>query len=276
MSTKFITMKKLFSIILIAVTLFSCSSDNDTQPVVTPKKLQKIVFYRDSANERQWNISNGLLTSITLADGSLSEEFIYDAENRVISDKKYSGGVLTETTTITYTSDNIIQSINGLHYNYDAATKTYIYSYGSNFTINCKVNEDRLAVDFVRAGFNPSEYHMTYSNGNMLSFRKVNNGVTDELKNFHFTGSTTEDSSVYNAILAVAQVKSLTDPNFFVDGQASRTIGDGFDKGPTDPYFYNYGQIIDMQGKLLEVGIEVSDNNNNPVSWYPFADYYFE
>lgn len=269
-------MKQLFSILLIAVTLLSCSSDNDTQPVVTPTKLQKIVFYRDSASERHWNINNGLLTSITLADGSLAEEFIYDTENRVIADKKYSGGVLTETTTITYTSDNIIQSINGLHYNYDAATQTYTYSYGSNFTIICKVNEDRLAVDFVREGFNPSEYHMAYSNGNMLSFRKVNNGGTDELKNFHISGTSSTGTQFYNAILAVARVKSLTDPNFFADGQASKAIADGYDKGPTDPYDYSYGQLSNIDGKILEVTVSVLDSNGALVSAYPFTDYYLE
>lgn len=276
MTTKFITMKKIFSIILIAVTLFSCSSDNDNDTVATPKKLRKIVFYRDSADERQWNISNGLLTSISNADGSLAEEFVYDTNKRVVADKIYTDGVITETTTITYDTDGIVQSINGLHYNYDTATSTYIYSYGSNFTINCKVNEDRLAVDFVRAGFKPSEYHMTFADGNMTSFRKVNNGGTDVLKNFHFNAGVPGRNDVYKAVLAVARVKSLTDPNFFVDCQASKKSPDSFDKGASDPYSYNYGQIPNMDGTLLQVGIEVLDNNNNPVSWYPFADYYFE
>lgn len=269
-------MKKLFSIILIAATLISCSSDNDSTPIITPKKLHKIVYYRDSANERQWNINNGLLTSITTSDGTLVEEYIYDAEKRVIAEKKYTGGVLTETNTISYNSDNIIESINGLHYNYDAATKTYIYSYGSNFTINCKVNEDKLAVDFLRAGFNPSEYHMTYANGNMISFRQVNNAGTDVLKNFHYTSNTKQDNRLYNAILAVAQVKSLTDPNFFVDGQVSKAIGDGFDKGPAVPYYFSYGQTPNTDETILQIGIEVLDSNNNPVTWYSFADYYYE
>lgn len=275
-STKLTTMNKLFSIILIAVTLFSCSSD-DKETVIIPKTLQKIVFYRDSPNQRQWNISNGLLISITLADGTLAEEFIYDTNKRVIAEKKYTGGVLTETNTIAYTSDNIIESINGLHYNFDAATQTYIYSYGSNFTIHCKVNEDKLAVDFVRSGFKASEYHMTYANGNMTSFRKVNNVGSDVIKNFHFTtGMISEGGSFYNAVLSVAQVKSLTDPNFFVDCQVSKVDPDGFDNGVTDPYYYNYGAIPNMDGTLLQVGVEVLDSNNNPVSWYSFADYYYE
>lgn len=267
-------MKKLFSIILIAVTLFSCSNDDNN--VVPPTVLQKVVFYKNSPNERHWNISNNLLSTITLPDGTIVEQFVYDSQNRVISDIKYANSVITETNTITYNADNTIKTINNLPYTYDAATKTYAYSYGSNFTINCQVNSDFLVENFVRTGTNAGEYHMTYANGDMTSFEKSTNGTSDIIKNFHFYPDGTSTNRIYTAVLAVARVKSLTDPNFFIDGQASFELANGFDKGTTDPYYYNYGELPDMDGKLYQIGIEVLDSSNNFVDFYSFAEYHYQ
>lgn len=263
-------MKKLLVLFVLATTLFSCSSDDNTP---TNLVLQKVVFYNNSPNERQWNISNGLLTNITLADGTVVEEFIYDNFNRVVQDIKYSNGLVTETHAITYDDQDIIQSIDALPYTYNPSTKTYAYSYGSNFTILCKVNDDRLAVDFIRTGFMPSEYHMTYAEGDMTSYKKVMNGSTDMVKNFHFDAAF-GSNPIYHAVLAVARVKTLTDPGFFVDCQASKNMANGFDGGSGVPYYFNYGIVPDA--RLMQVGIEVLDANNNAVDFYSFADYHYE
>lgn len=116
---------------------------------------------------------------------------------------------------------------------------------------------------------------MTYSNGNMTSFEKVNNNATDLVKNFRFDAMLGENP-IYNSVLAVARVKSLTDPSFFFDSQASKDMANGYDKGTTDPFFYNYGTIPDVESKHLQVGIEVLDSNNNFVEFYSFADYYYQ
>ena len=265
-------MKKLILLFVIATTLFSCSSNEDNIPN-SDLTLQKVVFYRNSVNERHWNITNDLLTTITLSDGTVVEEFTYDDLNRVIKDTKYANGVVSEINTIIYNTDSTIASIDGLPYTYNASTRTYLYSYGSNFTINCKVNEDMLAVDFVRTGFDPGEYHMTYADGDMTSFKKVTNGSTDLLKNFHFAVGF-GDNPIYNAVLAVAKVKSLTDPSFFIDSQASQNMADGFDKGASDTFYYNYGWI--PSHNLDEIGVEVLDSNNNPIEFYSFADYHYQ
>jgi len=262
-------MKKILFLFVLAATLLSCSSSSD-ESNNSPKVLQKVVFYRNTPEEKQWNITNGLLTHITLADGTITEEFVYDNLNRVIRDIKYANGTISESHTITYNSNGTISSIDNLPYFYNAATKTYLYSYGSNFTINCEVNDDMLAVNFTRTGFNPSEYHMSYSNGNMTSFEKSgNNGI---VKNFHFDAAF-GNNPIYNAVLAIARVKSLLDPAFFIDCQASKDMANGFDKGSADPLYYNYGMLPDS--KLVQIGIEVLDNNNF-VSSYSFADYYYQ
>lgn len=262
-------MKNIILTLLLTFTLFSCSNDDKNN--TTSKVLEKVVFYRDSENERQWNFSNNLLQNITLADGSLAEEFIYDSKNRVIKDIKYNNGI-AQIDVITYNLDNTISTINNLPYSFNAATKTYTYSYGSNFTINCEVNSDMLAVNFTRTGTNAGVFHLTYSNGNMTSFEKVTNNTTEVLKNFNFE-TTLMNNPIATAILAVARVKSLTDPNFFIDSPTSKEVPTGFDKGSSDPNYYNYGAI--PEEKLYQVGIEVLDSNNNPVTFYSFADYYF-
>ena len=262
--------KKIIFLFVLVTTLFSCSNEDNSNPT---EVLQKVVFYRDSPNQRQWNISNNLLTNITLADGTVAEEFIYDSQNRLIRDIKYSNGSITETDIITYNTNNTINTINGLSYSYNAATTTYTYSYGSSFTINCQVNSDFLVENFVRTGTDAIEYHMTYTNGNMLSFEKSTSGTTDVIKNFHFDG-TYGTNPLYSAVISVAKVKSLTDPSFFIDCQISENMANGFDKGTTDPYYYNYGLVF--SDRFYQYGVEILDDSNNYIGYYTFASYYFQ
>ena len=145
--------------------LLSCGFDDNSS---TSKVLQRIVFYRDSPNARQWNFSNNLLTSITLPDGSLAEEFIYDNQKRVIRDVKYTDGNIAETNNILYNPNGTIKSINGLEYDFDTATQTY--SHSGTFSMSCQVNPDFLAINYTRTGTDTKDYHMPYANGNMISF----------------------------------------------------------------------------------------------------------
>ena len=270
-------MKKIILFLILAITLTSCSSDSTVVPAQT---LQKVVFYSNSPNQRQWNISNDLLRNITLADGTVVEEFIYDSQNRLASDIKYTGGLVSDTTTITYNADNTIQTINGLPYAYNSSTRTYTYSYGSSFTISCQVNSGFLVENFIRTGTNAGEYHMTYSNGDMTSFKKIISGSTEIIKNFHFDELYT--NPLHNAILAVARIKSLTDPSFFIDSLASTRIAGGYDRGTSDPYYYSYGYSSSTTTnpthsiKDFSIGIEVLDSSNNAVDVYSFADYYYQ
>jgi hypothetical protein len=273
-------MKKIFFFLVIAC-FFSCSNDNSSQ--TTPSDiLQKVVFYYNSPNESHWNINNGVLSNITLPDGTIIEEFSYDNQNRLISDSKYAGGITSETTTITYNADNTIQSINGLPYTYNAATKTYTSTYDSSFSISCQVNSDFLVENFVRNGTNAGEYHLAYTNGNMLTFEKINSDSSNTIKNFHFDDTSYGLNPLYNAVIAVARVKSLTDPYFFIDGVASKRIAAGFDKGMADPYYYHYGLASSTSNtpnhndKDFSIGVDVLNSSNNSINFYAFAEYYYQ
>lgn len=272
-------MKKIIFLFILPTLLFSCSDNDDA--IVSSSALQKVVFYKNSPNEKQWNISDDLLRNITLANGTVVEEFIYDNQNRVISDIKYIGGSVSETTTITYNADNTIQTINGLPYSYNSSSRTYTYSSGSGFAISCQVNSDFLVENFVRTGTNAGEYHMIYFSGNMTSFEKINSGSTEIIKNFNYDESF-GNNPLHNTVLAVARIKSLTDPDFFIDNVASTRIAGGFDRGTTDPYYYHYGYSSSItnnpthNAKDFSIGTEVLDSSMNPVDFYHFADYIYQ
>lgn len=266
-------MKKLYFLFIAVIALTSCSTDNSNNDPVAPT-IDKVIFYRNSPNARQWNFNNdNLLNDITLADGSLAEKFFYDSEGRVTRDVIYTDGVVTDSYDITYNTDDTINSINGLEYNYDAATRTYSYTYSGSFSLVCKVNADLLAVDYSRTDTNTQDYHFVYANGNMTSFEKSVNGTTAAVKNFRFT-TPFGANPIANGILAVARVKSLLDPEFLTDSQVSETIPLGYDCGATDPYFYSYGFV--PGDNYLSVGIEVLDSNNNDVTFIQYAEYYYQ
>ncbi len=114
---------------------------------------------------------------------------------------------------------------------------------------------------------------MTYANGNMLSFEKATSGTTDVIKNFHFDGLYGVNP-LHNAVIAVAKVKSLTDPGFFIESQVSANLANGFDKGSADPNYYNYGCVF--TDRYYQYGVEILDVSNNSIGYYTFATYYFE
>ena len=262
-------MQKIIILFVVATTLFSCSSDDNNANAGSV--IEKVTFYRNSLNERQWHIENGLLTNITLSDGTIAEEFTYDSQNRVVKDVKYANGSVTESSIVAYNSNNTIKSINGSDYTFSNETSTYSHLDAGAFSIACQVNTQMLAINYTRTGTNAVEYHMTYTNGNMTSFQKSNSSTADIVKNFQFQGSAVVNP-LYNAIISVLKLKSVTDPNFFIDGQSSKSIATGFDV-VNSAYYFNYGFL--SEDNLLQIGIEVLDSNNNAVDFYSFADYYY-
>ena len=268
--SNYILMQKILILFVVASALSSCSSDdnNDNPGSV----IEKVAFYRDSPNERQWHIKNGLLTNITLSNGTVVEEFTYDSQNRVVKDVQFTNSSASETTIITYNPDSTIKTINGLSCTFNASTQVYAYTDASNFNVNCQVNSNKLAVNYLRTGTNAIEYHMTYTNGNMTSYQKLNSSTADIVKNFQFEGSVIVNP-IYNAILPVLKLKSLIDPNFFIDGQSSKSIATGYEV-VNSAFHFNYGFI--SENNLLQIGIEVLDSNNNAVDFYSFADYYYQ
>jgi predicted RND superfamily exporter protein len=266
-------MKHFLLLLLSAFTLLSCSNDESSSTTF----LQKATFYRNSPNERQWNFNTqGQLVNITLSDGTVVEEFTYNAQKNLILDVKYTNGVVTESYAVTYNANDIITSINNINCYYNSVSKTYSYNNGTT-TINCSVTNDGLVAGYYKVSnttaIAESSYQIIYNtDGNMTSFEKALSGVTTVAKNFYF-GNETNDNPIDEAILAVSRVKSIIDPDFFIDSLSSKSIATGFDYGVSNPYHYNYG-FTDSEN-YHQIGVEVL-NNQDLVEFFLFAEYYYK
>lgn len=248
-----VPMKKFISLFVLAITFFSCSSD-DSSSTSNPNLLQRVDFYPGQPQENRWNFnSDGLLATITDADDNLIERFVYDSNNNVVQDTKYSSGAPTENYLITYDSSNKITTINSRSYNYSISENRYYYTEG-NETFSCELNADGLAkhysdfFDFPDAGDDiQTEFNFQYGNGNLLNISGFGSNMSDVIINFEY-GNTV--NPLKNATLPVLRIKSLTDPNFFNTGISSNSVKETKTYAPGDPEKSIFGILIYPSNKI--------------------------
>jgi hypothetical protein len=268
-------MKKYHLILLLTFSLFSCNNDEELTTTNNSALLQKVVFYRNSSKENHWNFNNnGLLDNISQPNGTLIEKFKYDANNNVIEDIKYTNGVAVVTYNIIYNSNNIITKINNITYDYDVTTNKYYYSNGNQSFI-CLLNNDKLATNYTliensTSGTNEVNYEMVYVNGNMNSFKKIENTVITNFKEFGYGASTVGGNPLLNATLPVLKVKSLIEPDFLGNAISSKLPIETVGFGSTSNQSENYGWLIDKDGRLSMQSVEVF-NSNAMVDSYLYA-----
>lgn len=267
-------MKKIIFLFVLATTLFSCSSD-DSSSVGNPNLLKRVDFYPNKPNETRWNFNNsGLLDNITKPDGTIVEKFVYDSNNNVIKDTKYNNGSIVADYVVTYDSANIITSINGVAYDYVYSAAGSRYSY-ANATENfsCEINNDMLLTNYnyTNSGIE-KKYETVYTNGNMISFQRTNDGTLDLVRNYSFGSNL--DNPLQIACLGVMKLKSLTDPEFFMDGIFSQSVvsSSSFEGSTTH---YNYGLLINSNNHLLQHDIEVYDGDTF-VEYINYSKYYYQ
>ena len=275
---KFIVMKKIISLFVLAITLFSCSSD-DNSSVGNSSLLKRVDFYPNKPNESRWNFNNsGLLDNITKPDGTLVEKFVYDSNNNVIKDTKYNNGSIVADYIVTYDSANIITSINGVAYDYVYSAAGFRYSY-SNATENfsCEINNEMLLTEYTYSNTVSPEkkYKAVYSNNNMISFQRTNNGTVDLVRNYSFGSDTGNGNPLRNACLGVMKLKSLTEPEFFMDGIFSKSVVLALSFGAGNSIHYNYGLLTNSANYLSQHDIEVFDGDTF-VEYINYSKYYYQ
>ncbi|MBD3583321.1 RHS repeat domain-containing protein [Flavobacterium selenitireducens] len=109
----------LFSILFFA----SCTSDDaGSATAPDPTLLQRVVFYPENANTSQvWDFDQqGFLMSISKPDGTILQNFSYDAGHNLTS-TTYMG----VTYEFSYDAQDRLSSVNGLAVSFDEATNTY-------------------------------------------------------------------------------------------------------------------------------------------------------
>jgi hypothetical protein len=275
---KFIVMKKIIFLFVLAATLFSCSSDENSSAGKS-SLLKRVDFYPNKPNESRWNFNNlGLLDNITKQDGTLVEKFVYDSNNNVIKDTKYNNGSVVADYNVTYDSANIITSINGVTYDYVYSAAGFRYSY-TNATENfsCEINNDMLLTKYSYSNADSPEkkYDAVYSNNNMISFQRTNNGTVDLVRNYSFGSDTGNGNPLRNACLGVMKLKSLTEPEFFMDGIFSKSVVLALSFGTGNSIHYAYGLLTNSANHLSQHDIEVF-NGVTFVEYINYSKYYYQ
>ena len=188
-----------------------------------------------------------------LTPNELVESFVYDSDNNVIQNIKYSSGTPTENYLIAYDSNNRITSINGKHYNYSIADNRYYYTDGIE-TFSCELNADGLATHYSHFFDYPNEgddietdYTFQYDSGNLT----VMSGFGTSLGEIevHFTyGAVT--NPLKNAALSVLKLKSVIEPQFFNTGISSNNVKEAQSYAPGDPETHSFGMLIYPNNKI--------------------------
>lgn len=276
--TKFIVMQKIIALCVLTITLFSCSSEENSS-VSNPNLLQRVDFYPGTTFEQRWNFnSEGLLTSITNADNELIELFVYDSNNNVIQDIKYNSGSPTENYIISYNSSNRIVSINGKQYNYNVSQNRYYYTIG-NESYSCSLNADGIAThysdffDFPDEGDDIlTEFSFTYENDNMLSMSGFGNNMSEVEVNFNY-GTVINPLKI--ATLQVLRIKSILEPNFFNTGISSNNIKEYQSYAVGDPETHSFGMLFYPSNKI-ELLTQENFSNSVFESTYTNSHYYYQ
>jgi YD repeat-containing protein len=251
-------MKNLLLLLVAVVSLSSCSNDESSNSITNSTLLQRVDFFPNTSNERRWNFNqSGFLTSITKADGTLVERYVYDSNGNVIELITNENGN-EASFVIQYDSNGIISKINTTDYSFNSNTRTYSYTNGDEY-FSCTINDDGLFTNLIIGNSSAqntfeNNYQATYQNGNITNFS--NNGTTVETLSKTFQNSTVKNPML-NGIKAVLKVKSLLDPTFFADGVSSKMIAENV--------------ALNNQNKHIEAGLLINRNDNvESVTWQYF------
>jgi hypothetical protein len=273
-------MKKFLVLLFAIIVVTSCSNDSSSEiiPTASNGKLQRVDFLPGSPNETRWHFNaDGLLISITKADGTLVETFTYDFNNEVIQNIKFTGTTST-TYNITYNS-GFIAEINGDNYNYSYVD--HKYSFTSGFTsFECQLGSN----DFLK------ESRSVYDDGEDVYENRYycNYDASGNLTHLYFHGPFIGDpenkytydthiNPIKEGISSIVKAKSIYDPFFFRDGASSENNIATMVYAPEDPesaiytYEYNADNLPIIQTKN-NYYLGVFENSYVAVKYYYQGD----
>lgn len=186
-------MKNLFVILSFTLVFFSCSESDDFTPnnssaakqpirvikALDPTKLSKVIFYPGTNRERTWYFyTNGLLKKIVHNDGTLIQDFFYDANMNLSSthfygDPNFIGNPYNFN--FSYDASNHLSLANSTQYTYNSSNNTYS-SEQKTFTLNSDQlfkKESYVYLDYQEPDQPPVAYtiygvNTSYNNNNLV------------------------------------------------------------------------------------------------------------
>jgi hypothetical protein len=239
-------MKTIFSLLMMALSLFSCSSE-DNSAILNSNLLQRVDFYPNSPNEKRWLFnSDGLLYQITKADGTIVQDFTYNSNNLLISSTEYnnSGNI---THAFTYNNNGFVTSVDGETVNYDAGINAFYTGVLNDYYRLSKINSDKLLVegktvfiDIDETGTNQvllDEMSVSYSDNNILSYFPGESCVYYTYDSY--------SNPLRNATLSICRAYSFIVNSRWIDGQfnsINNPISQNYcsEDPESEVYHYNY------------------------------------
>lgn len=216
-------MKKLCFFLFSVFAILSCSNDTTDQNPDNTNLLQRVDFHPGLTIERRWNFNtDGLLSSITKADGTVVQSFTYDANNRLISSTIFNEVGANQTYTFTYNNNDFVTSVNGQALTYDLGLDGYyIGDLSQNYRLT-QINSEKLIVygktaysDFDENG-NPyeviwDEIFVNYTpNNNLVSF-----SPNDSCNTMTYDNAT---NPLRSATLAICRAFSFVENSPWING----------------------------------------------------------
>jgi hypothetical protein len=153
-------MKKITSFLILLFAFVSCSApENESAAILAlndvasrpgpvigrldPTKLARVIYYPGTDHERTWFFyPNGLLRKIVTPDGTLIQDFFYDANKNLTATHFYGDPYFIGdpySYTFTYDISNHVTSANGVQITYNSSNNTY-----SRGTTTITLNPDLL------------------------------------------------------------------------------------------------------------------------------------
>lgn len=175
-------MKKFYFLLSFIVVSISCTSDPSDSVTVDPNLLQRVDFYPGTSYEKRWLFNeDGLLNEITKSDGTVTQTFAYDSNDRLSISIIYNTDGTSNTLTFTYDTDNFVTAINSESLSFNASTSTYTFGDTSSYYTTIIINSDKqltytenVWIDYDWDGtpieITNSQTSVIYSSGNVLSY----------------------------------------------------------------------------------------------------------
>ncbi len=135
-------MKKFYITLCVIIVSISCTNDTQNQP--DPHLLQRVDFYPGTSFETRWLFNeNGLLKQITKADGTVIQDFIYDAQERLSSSTIYEASA-NQTYNFTYDSNGFVTTVNNQSLQYNTAGGFYYFGDLNGYFSKFKIDSEKL------------------------------------------------------------------------------------------------------------------------------------